>query len=191
MAATDGGGGACMAGGGGGGAAPGPDGGARLTAAPGSGTAAGGTGGGRSLKNCAATGVTADGPSRVANTSIGRSHRLRRNRLMPPPVVVIVLLFTENAANSSLGIHGEARKRRFSAALLAPGAAPAIACTDCRTVRARGCGNFKSAASGGAITGRINHGSVTVPHGEQIRGTTMSRSPGRRLRPGRVRPGDV
>src|SRR5215467_10982164 len=36
-----------------GGAAPGPEGGARLTAAPGSGTAAGGTGGGRSENNCA------------------------------------------------------------------------------------------------------------------------------------------
>jgi len=53
---------------------------------------------------------------------------------MPPPVVVIMLLFTENAANSSLGIHGVARKRRFSAALLTPGAAPAIACLGCRTL---------------------------------------------------------
>src|SRR5206468_10318779 len=36
-----------------GGAAPGPEGGARLTAPPGSGTEAGGTGGGRSEKSCA------------------------------------------------------------------------------------------------------------------------------------------
>jgi hypothetical protein len=38
--------------------------------------------------------------------SSGRSHPLRRNPEMPPRPVVIVLLFTENAANSSLGING-------------------------------------------------------------------------------------
>jgi hypothetical protein len=53
----------------------------------------------------------------MASTSIGHSHLLRRNLRMPPPVVVIVLLFTENAANSSLGINGVTRKRRLSANL--------------------------------------------------------------------------
>ncbi|CCE04440.1 exported hypothetical protein [Bradyrhizobium sp. STM 3843] len=110
-AATDGG----AVGIGGGAPAAGPDGGARLTAAPGSGTAAGGTGGGRSLKNCAFAGPTPPAPSKVAAANSARSLAPRRSLVMPPRLVIIVLLFTENAANSSLCIHGGPRDAAFPA----------------------------------------------------------------------------
>src|SRR5262249_19562468 len=87
----------------GGGPAAGPDGGARLTAAPGSGTAAGGIGGGRSPNSCALAGAATKASKNAATASGGQAPPPRRNRKMPSPPVLMTLLFTENAANSSLG----------------------------------------------------------------------------------------
>ncbi|MGX1060862.1 hypothetical protein AB7M39_000227 [Bradyrhizobium diazoefficiens] len=72
-----------------GGAAPGPEGGARLTAPPGSGTDAGGTGGGRSEKSCAWATPCPRMTRHAARINAGSSDTLRRHPMMPSPPIVM------------------------------------------------------------------------------------------------------
>ena len=88
---------------------PVPDGGARFMAGAvwTSGTAFGGTGGGRSenIWAKAGAGSSAAGAkaSVKATASVGKGHPPRPNPTIPLPPEIMAMLFTENAANSSLG----------------------------------------------------------------------------------------
>jgi hypothetical protein len=87
------------------GIAPAPEGGARFNAGPlgASGTEAGGTGGGRSWNIWAEAEAGKSATSATASASAGKDQPARPCFLKPLPLAVMTMLFTENAANSSLG----------------------------------------------------------------------------------------
>src|SRR4029078_4177861 len=87
------------------GIAPAPEGGARFSAGPlgASGTEAGGTGGGRSWNIWAEGEAGKSQTSATASASAGKDQPACPCSPKPLPLAVMTMLFTENAANSSLG----------------------------------------------------------------------------------------
>jgi hypothetical protein len=85
--------------------APAPVGGARLSAGPlgASGTRPGGTGGGRSWNIWAKAEAGCNASSATASASAGNDQPVRPCSPKPLPLGLMAMLFTENAANSSLG----------------------------------------------------------------------------------------